>query len=90
MGGLPSEFWIVVSQFDTNVNGVVFRGDNLPKGPLVHEAYMLTEEAAHERATTLSRSGYGWISIMKVIPAQSLHQFAPVTPPATDPNEVPF
>jgi len=58
---MPAEFWIVVTQWDCQPD--VWH--SLPlAGPLVHEAYMMTEQQARERAAMLSR--YGWVKIFKV------------------------
>lgn len=65
METVPDEFWIVVTQWDTTSN-VIFDPCNPPKGPLVHEAYCLTEEEAKNRAMALR--GYGWAAVVRVNP----------------------
>ncbi len=59
----PEEFWIVVTERDADQSYVNI--GQFPRGPLVHEGYLMTEEQAHERAKLL-RGVYGWVAILPV------------------------
>jgi hypothetical protein len=63
MQPIPEEFWIVVTQYDTDATG--FSRSGPPRGPLVHESFCLTQQEAEERANYIG-SRYGWVTILKV------------------------
>ena len=72
---LPDTFWIVVTQYDTDPNAYCSK---LPRGPIVHETYCLTEDEAERRARSLA-GRHGWATILKVDGTQ-------VKPPRPQPS----
>jgi hypothetical protein len=59
---MPSEFWIVVTEFDCDIRQPL-RG--LPQGQLVHEGFLHTEEEAKQRAASVNGK-YGWAAAIRV------------------------
>lgn len=62
------DFWIVVTQYDTNPNTPSLGGP--PAGPLVHEGFLLSEQDARQRAAGLA-GRYGWAAYMRVTKSAS-------------------
>lgn len=62
---VPSEFWIVVTQWDRSPTA--FQPADPPRGPLVHEAFCLSEDEARDRCRGLG-DRYGWAVYVRVHP----------------------
>jgi hypothetical protein len=62
---LPREFWIVVTQWDTDPQSPHVTEEYPARGPLVHEGFCHSEEHARAYADRL-RGRYGWAVAVKV------------------------
>ena len=59
---MTSEFYVLITQYDTDATGV---GSAPPKGPIVHEGYLMNFKEAQARARQLAGK-YGWSVIAPV------------------------